>query len=196
MKRSTIALGRKHWCGADEWYVRKDGSISWCAPCTRASVQGGRLPRQSGGIIGEIERVMGVVNQVEAGEGLAPPKKTKRWRPAWTRIVRAYWGPGCALSGPPVLPDVIDTAHLKGAEHCTYAEKICGFNGLPMLPTLHRLYDRGYISISDDGWLLISRDLDDALHLLPPTWGRVKLDPRNLPYIRWHRANVFRGEAR
>jgi putative restriction endonuclease len=69
-----------------------------------------------------------------------------------------------------------------------------GYNGLLLSPHIDHLFDRGYISFSDTGDLLLSKDVSQSL--LQP-WG-ITL-PRNVGsfckeqrvYLEHHRRSVF-----
>ncbi len=81
-------------------------------------------------------------------------------------------------------------------------------NGIPLSPTMHKLFDFGAWSLSDDRRILVSQRFsgsDEALAMLRPLHGK----PLRLPvqseaalhvaHIRWHRepnlGGVFRGPA-
>jgi putative restriction endonuclease len=73
-------------------------------------------------------------------------------------------------------------------------------NGLALSGTLHWMFDRGLVSVADDGRLLVSenkvpRDAADRL-LTPDRRLRPPRDPRAAPhpaFLRYHREHVFGG---
>jgi putative restriction endonuclease len=85
-------------------------------------------------------------------------------------------------------------SHIKPWYECNDREKLDGFNGLLLSPHLDHLFDRGYLSFSDSGDLLISRHLNPTVLEF---WG-LSL-PRNVgafhaeqcKYLDYHRRNVF-----
>jgi len=99
----------------------------------------------------------------------------------------------CRLTG------VLDRRHLR-ASHikpwciCDDREKLDGFNGLLLSPHVEHLFDRGYVSFSDFGDLLVSKELNKAVL---ESWG-IAL-PRNVGrfsqeqcrYLEYHRTHVF-----
>jgi putative restriction endonuclease len=113
------------------------------------------------------------------------------------RVLDAY-GRACAVTNEHSLP-VLDAAHIRpygrGGEH----EVV---NGLTMRTDLHRLFDRGYVTIDEERRLVVGRRLRDdfengktyyALH------GR-RLDvPKQAAHqpaadaIAWHRNEAFLG---
>jgi putative restriction endonuclease len=94
---------------------------------------------------------------------------------------------------------VIDRRHLR-ASHikpwciCDDTEKLDGFNGLLLAPHVHHLFDRGYVSFSDSGDLLVAKELNPAVL---ESWGIAS--PRNVGafskeqsrYLEYHRGHVF-----
>jgi hypothetical protein len=101
--------------------------------------------------------------------------------------------PGCRLTG------LLDRRHLR-ASHikpwcvCEDEEKLDGFNGLLLSPHINHLFDRGYISFSDPGDLLLSRDLNPAVLekwgiTLPRNVGAFA--PEQCRYLEYHRTQVF-----
>jgi len=89
---------------------------------------------------------------------------------------------------------LLRASHIKPWCECDDREKLDGFNGLLLSPHIDHLFDRGYISFSDTGDLLLSKDVSQAL--LQP-WG-ITL-PRNVGpfrreqqvYLNYHRRCVF-----
>ena len=94
---------------------------------------------------------------------------------------------------------LLDRRHLR-ASHikpwcvCDDAEKLDGFNGLLLSPHIDHLFGRGYLSFSNEGDLMIAKELNPVVL---ERWGiRV---PRNVGtfrpeqhrYLEYHRANVF-----
>jgi putative restriction endonuclease len=113
------------------------------------------------------------------------------------RVLDAY-GRACAVTTEHSLP-VLDAAHIRpfanGGEHAIA-------NGLVLRSDLHRLFDRGYITVDEDDRLVVGRRLKDdfdngrtyyALHGLPLTLPQ---DPALRPdsgALVWHRSEGFLG---
>ncbi|MGF1467086.1 MAG: HNH endonuclease [Sandaracinaceae bacterium] len=113
------------------------------------------------------------------------------------RVLDAY-GRSCAITTEHSLP-VLDAAHIHpyadGGPHEVT-------NGLALRTDLHRLFDRGYVTLDENERLVVSRRLQDRYgngkvyyglegrRLTLPTDPRVRPSPRAL---RWHRERVFVG---
>lgn len=122
---------------------------------------------------------------------------------AFRRKVREAYGYRCAMSGLMLRngggrPEV-QAAHIRPVEH---QGNDTVRNGLALSGTLHWMFDRGLISVAEDGrTILVSRNKvpgDVTARLLPPD-GRLflPLDPKDAPHpdnLRWHRENIF-GQA-
>lgn len=87
-------------------------------------------------------------------------------------------------------------SHIKPWRSCSDEEKLNGENGLALAPHVDHLFDKGYISFSDDGYLMTSKELNiETLH----RWGinekiNVGTFSRSqILFIEYHRENVFLG---
>jgi hypothetical protein len=89
-------------------------------------------------------------------------------------------------------------SHIKPWAKSDDREKLDGYNGLLLSPHVDLLFDRGWISFSDDGKLLVSETLN--LKILG-AWGIPNelnvgtFRPEQCRYLAWHRA-AFGFEAR
>jgi putative restriction endonuclease len=85
-------------------------------------------------------------------------------------------------------------SHIKPWCECDDQEKLDGFNGLLLSPHVDHLFDRGHISFSNSGELLLSKDLNS---LVLKGWGIAV--PQNVGafsaeqcrYLEYHRSHVF-----
>ena len=72
-------------------------------------------------------------------------------------------------------------------------------NGIALMKSLHWAFDRGFISLADDGRILtVERGIDGGIRGLLRPGGTALLpeqaDERPHPeFLKWHRENVFRG---
>lgn len=90
--------------------------------------------------------------------------------------------------------DLLVASHIKPWSQATDSERIDPNNGLLLSPTLDKLFDRGYISFTDDGRLIISPLLDeqDFLKLgINASMKLYKVVVDCLPYLKFHRESVF-----
>jgi hypothetical protein len=107
-----------------------------------------------------------------------------------------YWEGRCAITGLAV-PELLRASHIKPWADCASdAERLDIWNGLLLAPHLDAAFDRGFITVADDGSLLVSPRLAaDARALLgldaPPRVAGITDGHR--AYLPWHRERVFRG---
>jgi putative restriction endonuclease len=165
----------------------------------------------SGLMDGQVERIVGtIIEKVGRSliEDVAEAAIQQRTDIATTQksdLLKARYGQGvfrsnvelnehsCRISG------VLDRRHLlarhiKSWCECDDVEKLDGFNGLLMSPHIAHLFERGYISFSDEGELLVSQGLNavvlDNWHIpLPLNVG--EFCPEQCYYLSWHRTEVF-----
>lgn len=113
------------------------------------------------------------------------------------QVLDAY-GRACAVTGEHSLP-VLEAAHIKpyskGGQHDLQ-------NGLSLRTDLHRLFDRGYITVDEDHRLVVGHRLKDDFSngkayyamqgkaLDMPTAAMARPLPESLA---WHRQSVFLG---
>jgi hypothetical protein len=105
---------------------------------------------------------------------------------------------GCRLTG------LIDRRHLRASHIKPWCvsndhEKLDANNGLLLSPHVDHLFDRGYISFTDEGELLISRALNPVVL---SAWGlrvpvkRKVFSEKQCVYLVYHRNNVFEKHGR
>ena len=106
-----------------------------------------------------------------------------------------YWEGRCAVTGLDV-PELLRASHIKPWAACeTDAERLDVFNGLLLAPHLDAAFDRGFITVDDDGHLVVSPalalDARRALGLVEPL--RVsRLADGHRGYLQAHR-RLFRA---
>jgi hypothetical protein len=105
-----------------------------------------------------------------------------------------YWGGCCAVTGLAV-PELLRASHIKPWAACeTDGERLDVFNGLLLAPNLDAAFDRGLITVADNGAVRVSPALsiEAAAALgfgeLPRIIG---LGERHQEYLRWHRKHLF-----
>jgi hypothetical protein len=106
-----------------------------------------------------------------------------------------YWDGRCAITGLAVT-DLLRASHIKPWASCECdAERLDVFNGLLLGPHLDAAFDCGFITIAQDGAVLVSNTLPDnaraILGLEQPLRVR-SLHPAHERYLPWHRTRVFR----
>lgn len=106
-----------------------------------------------------------------------------------------YWEAGCAITSLAV-PELLRASHIKPWADCeSDAERLDVFNGLLLAPHLDAAFDRGFMTVADDGEVVVSAALGVAdrriLGLAEPLRVRSLADGHRA-YLSWHRARVFR----
>lgn len=85
-------------------------------------------------------------------------------------------------------------SHIKPWRDASNDERLDGNNGLMLAPHIDHLFDKGYISFSDQGELLISNQLKPEVLTL---WGVEvsnvgRFNPRQQLYLNYHRQCIFK----
>ncbi|RMD83027.1 MAG: HNH endonuclease [Candidatus Dadabacteria bacterium] len=112
-------------------------------------------------------------------------------------VTDAY-GRACTVTGEHSLP-ALDAAHIKpysaGGEHAVH-------NGLLLRSDIHRLFDKGYVTVSGDFRFEVSRrlkdDFENGRSYYPLQGRRICLPGNEAEYpdrvaLAWHADNVFLG---
>jgi putative restriction endonuclease len=105
-----------------------------------------------------------------------------------------YWDGRCAVTGLAV-PELLRASHIKPWSKCeTDAERLDVFNGFLLAPHLDAAFDGGFITVADDGEVIVSARLapPDRNHLglaLPLRVSRLAEVHR--VYLAWHRKWEF-----
>jgi putative restriction endonuclease len=107
-----------------------------------------------------------------------------------------YWEGRCPVSGLAVV-ELLRASHIKPWADCeTDAERLDVFNGLLLAPHLDAAFDRGFMTLDDEGHIVFAHSLDAsaraALGLDGPLQA-AKLTDSHRAYLSWHRERVFRG---
>ena len=92
----------------------------------------------------------------------------------------------------------LHAVHIKPWADCGDDERMDGNNGLLLSPHVAHLFGRGYVSFSDNGQLLVARQLNSTVL---KRWAiTLPIPPRGFaakqkPYLAWHREHVFEKVA-
>jgi len=105
------------------------------------------------------------------------------------------WEGRCAITGL-ALTELLRASHIKPWADCANdAERLDVYNGLLLAPHLDAAFDRGFITVEDDGRVVLSGSLnEESLRLLDlDRPHRVRpLHAEHRGYLTWHRERVFR----
>jgi putative restriction endonuclease len=101
----------------------------------------------------------------------------------------------CRLTGVSEIKLLI-ASHIKPWGKCqTSFERLDGNNGLLLSPHVDRLFDRGYISFSEDGSLLVSKQIQNDILIswgIDPNLNVGMFLPEQETYLQFHRREVFK----
>jgi putative restriction endonuclease len=107
-----------------------------------------------------------------------------------------YWDGCCVVTGLAV-PEVLRASHIKPWADCkSDAERLDVFNGLLFAPQLDAVFDTGFITVAEDGALVISDALSSEARALLALDRPLKiraLHRKHERYLPWHRSKVFRS---
>ena len=101
---------------------------------------------------------------------------------------------GCRVTGT-TLGNHLVASHIKPWAKSTNVEKLDGNNVLLLAPHIDHLFDRGFITSSDDGNIIVSSELSESI---PLEWGISsvnvgKFSDEQKKYLSYHRDVVFRS---
>jgi hypothetical protein len=105
------------------------------------------------------------------------------------------WG-GCSVTRVK-MKDVLTASHIKPWSQCdTGKERVSVSNGLLLVPTLDRLFDRGLITFDQNFKIRISSQLN-LLHqaefgINPNTQLRIRTFADLKPFLKWHEMYIFK----
>lgn len=107
-----------------------------------------------------------------------------------------FWEGRCAITGLAV-PELLRASHIKPWADCENDhERLDVWNGLLLAPQLDAVFDRGFLTVADDGSVVLADTLSpEARRLLgidQPLCVRALADGHR-KYLLWHREQVFRG---
>lgn len=101
---------------------------------------------------------------------------------------------GCRVTGV-TDPHHLRASHIKPWKDSTDEEKLNGCNGLLLAPHVDHLFDKGFISFSDTGELLVSPKLDGGVLA---KWGVSEpmnvgqFNPSQSEFLAFHRQSIFK----
>ena len=100
---------------------------------------------------------------------------------------------GCAVTDVEQI-DILIASHIKPWSKSDNEERLDPFNGLLLLPTLDKLFDKGYISFDDNGSILISKLLTNYDILGINEHMKIEIEEEHKKYLKYHRKDIFKKE--
>ena len=103
------------------------------------------------------------------------------------------YGEACPVTGI-ANPDLLVASHIKPWSACTNAERLDQHNGILLSALIDRLFDRGLITFSGEGRVMVSPKLSLADRELCNLNAAklIKLSDKNRRYLAYHRAMEFK----
>lgn len=100
-----------------------------------------------------------------------------------------YWN-GCAVTRYPDTTLLV-ASHIKPWRNSSNEERLNVYNGLLLLPTLDKAFDKGFITFEESGKIKVSEQLE-----MPRLFGisnemKVVLDTQHQDFLAFHRERVF-----
>ncbi len=109
-----------------------------------------------------------------------------------------YWDSRCAITGLSI-PDLLRASHIKPWADCERdAERLDVFNGFLLAPHLDAAFDAGFVSVAEDGSVLLSNALPEEARTILGLKQSLKvrgLHRGHERYLLWHRVKVFRRDG-
>jgi len=109
--------------------------------------------------------------------------------------LKDLWQSRCAVTGCAVVSMLI-ASHSKPWSLSTDPEKLDRYNGFLLSPAYDSAFDKGLITFTDEGKILLSKELpaEEAIKIgINPLATLRSVSPKHLPYLEYHRENRFRG---
>lgn len=100
----------------------------------------------------------------------------------------------CVLSGLQ-SPQFTIASHIKPWRSSSHVERLDGYNGLLLSPQIDHLFDKGWITVANNGTVQTSSKLDQRVI---EAWGvetltaKGKLSEKHAPYLEFHRSEIYK----
>jgi len=102
-----------------------------------------------------------------------------------------YWG-GCAVTGYTGVTLLL-ASHIKPWASSSNSERLDTYNGLLLTPNIDKAFDKGYITFSDAGNIIISPLLESPEIIGINNSMSINLSHEHKIYLRFHRDNVYKN---
>ena len=109
-----------------------------------------------------------------------------------------YWGGACAVTGC-TLKEALRASHAKPWKDCTSdAERLNVYNGFLLTANLDALFDKGYISFTNDGLIMLSSEFlifsGDMKGLGISKEMKLRwIEDKHLEFLDYHHKNVWKN---
>lgn len=141
--------------------------------------------------------ILAEINKIEKDSALSTTEreaivKSRIGQGKFREKLIEYWH-GCSVSSFSRY-DLLIASHIKPWKEADNNQRLDVFNGLLLLPNYDKLFDKGYISFDDNGYIIFSRfidkvdrrllNMDNSLHL-------IKIEDEHKYYLKYHRDNCL-----
>jgi hypothetical protein len=178
---------------AEAWRTPSRGSLG--EMLLRVAMLGSVLPDQ---LLHQYNSV--IDSEVEKALGESPLERTAQVKQRvgqdlYRKALMQYWKGRCAISGM-AIPEFLRASHAKPWRDASDRERLDVHNGLLLAAHLDVAFDQGFISVADDGEVLVSHKLSEkeraVLGLNEPR--RIEgLRPEHCAYLAWHRERIWQS---
>lgn len=107
------------------------------------------------------------------------------------------WEGRCAVTRLAV-PELLRASHIKPWADCEAdSERLDVYNGILLAPQLDAAFDRGFMTVNDDGSIVVSDTLDPTARALLGLDRPLRVNglaDGHRSYLPWHRGRIFRSE--
>jgi hypothetical protein len=142
------------------------------------------------------QSVVSDVEEIKRRSDLAPTQKerlvqARLGQGKFRRDLLRYWD-GCAVVGCKAGA-VLRASHMKPWSKSTDVERLDAANGLLLTANLDALFNVGFITFSDQGYMLVSKQLSQQDRSVLQLDGRLRkpLTAEQKGYLTFHRGNIF-----
>ena len=95
---------------------------------------------------------------------------------------------------------VLNACHIKGDAYCLKdndGNEMNPNNGILLTPTIHWLFDRGFLSFTDNNKVLLSTHISDVqyarINLKRNMSSNILHIEKRREFLKWHRENIYKG---
>ncbi len=109
------------------------------------------------------------------------------------KLLARYWNK-CSVTGCRKI-NILTASHIKPWKDCDNEEAVDVYNGLLLIPNMDKLFDRGLISFSNKGEIIISPQLtnEDLIILgVQVSMKLNKIENNHFKYLDYHRKKIFK----
>ncbi len=125
-------------------------------------------------------------------------KKERVGQDTYRKYLIKYWKGACAVTGCTVN-EVLKASHAKPWKNCASdAERLSVYNGFLLSANLDALFDKGYISFTDEGNIMISSILNnyDLSGLGITSDMKLRwIEPPHLEFLKYHREYIWKDRS-